>query len=152
LEAIMKIDTPLHADHQLDQLSGQFEHWRQNRSHPHERIPAPLWDQAVALTSTLSTSRVAKHLRLGVSDLKRQIAKRQGQAAAPMPTPPGFIEVSPPSAQVQGLGSLEVELHRPDGARLRIHSPDASLLLAAIVHSFWEARSYCNSLRKAASF
>jgi hypothetical protein len=140
LEAIMKMDTPLHADHQLDQLSGQFEHWRQNRSHPHERIPAPLWDQAVALTSTLSTSRVAKHLRLGVSDLKQQIANRQGQAAAPMPTPPGFVEVPPPPAQVQGLGSLEVELHRPDGARLRIHSPDASLPLAAIVHSFLEAR------------
>ena|SRR5919106_5298708 len=136
----MKIDTPLHVDHQLDQLAGQFEHWRQNRLRPHERIPDPLWDQAVALTSTLSTSRVAKHLRLGVSDLKQQIAKRQGQAAAPMPTTPGFVEVPPPSAQVQGFGSLEVELHRTDGARLRIHSPDASLPLAAIVHSFLEAR------------
>jgi hypothetical protein len=41
---------------------------------------------------------------------------------------------------VQGFGSLEVELHRTDGARLRIHSPDASLPLAAIVHSFLEAR------------
>jgi len=135
----MKIDTPLHADHQLDQLSGQFEHWRQTRSHPHERIPAPLWDQAVALTSTLPTSRVAKHLRLGVSDLKQQIAKRQGQAA-PMPTTPGFVEVPSLPAQHLGLGSLEVELHRTDGARLRIHSPDASLPLAAIVHSFLEAR------------
>jgi hypothetical protein len=139
LEAIMKIDTPLHADHQLDQLSGQFEHWRQNRSHPHERIPAPLWDQAVALTATLSTSRVAKHLRLGVSDLKQQIANRQGPTTT-IPRSPGFVEVPPPPAQVQSFGSLEVELHRIDGARLRIHSPDASLLLAAIVHSFLEAR------------
>lgn len=138
----MKIDTPLHADHQLDQLSGQFEHWRQNRSHSHERIPDPLWDQAVALTSTLSTSRVAKHLRLGVSDLKQQIANRQGQTAAPMPSASGFVEVEVPSlpAQHLGLGRLEVELQRPDGARLRIHSPDASLPLAAIIHSFLEAR------------
>ena len=45
----MKIDTPLHADHQLDQLAGQFEHWRQTRAHPRERIPEPLWEQAVAL-------------------------------------------------------------------------------------------------------
>jgi len=135
----MKIDTPLHADHQLDQLSGQFEHWRQNRSHSHERIPDPLWDQAVALTSTLSTSRVAKHLRLGVSDLKKQIANRQGQTAAPMPTAPGFVEVPSLRAQHPSLGSLEVELQRPDGARLRIHSPDASLPLAAIVRSFLEA-------------
>ena len=139
----MQIDTPLHADHQLDQLSGQFEHWRQTRSHPHERIPDPLWDQAVALTLTLSTSRVAKHLRLGVRDLKQQIAKRQSLAAAQMPTPPqtppGFVEVPPLPAPNPGFGSLEVELQRTDGARLRIHSPDASLPLAAIVHSFLEA-------------
>ena len=95
LEAIMKIDTPLHADHQLDQLSGQFAHWRQHRSHPYERIPDPLWDQAVALTATLSASRVAKHLRLRGSDLKKQIARRQGSAAAQMPTEPGFVEVRP---------------------------------------------------------
>ena len=139
LEAIMKIDTPLHADHQLDQLSGQFAHWRQHRSHPYERIPDPLWDQAVALTATLSASRVAKHLRLRGSDLKKQIARRQGSAAAQMPTAPGFVEVRPSPVQPQGLGSLEVELYRTDGARLRMHSPDASLPLAAIVRSFMEA-------------
>ena len=37
----MKIATPLHTDHQLDQLAGQFEHWRQTRSHRGERIPQP---------------------------------------------------------------------------------------------------------------
>ena len=135
----MKIDTPLHADHQLDQLSGQFEHWRQTRSHSHERIPDPLWEQAVALTSTLSTSRVAKHLRLGVKDLKQQIERRQSKAAAQMPIVPGFVEVPPPPALNPGFGSLEVELQRTDGARLRIHSPDASVPLAAIVRSFLEA-------------
>ncbi len=140
LEAIMKIDTPLHADHQLDQLSGQFAHWRQHRSHPYERIPDPLWDQAVALTATLSASRVAKHLRLGVKDLKQQIERRQSKAAAQMPIAPGFVEVPSPPAPTQGFGSLEVELQRTDGARLRMHSSDASLPLAAIVQSFLEAR------------
>jgi hypothetical protein len=70
----MQIDTLLHTEHQLDQLAGQFEHWRQSRSHLHDRIPDPLWEQAVALTATLSPSRVAKHLRLRVSDLKEQMA------------------------------------------------------------------------------
>ena len=70
----MQIDTLLHTEHQLDQLAGQFEHWRQSRSHPHDRIPDPLWEQAVALTAILSPSRVAKHLRLRVSDLKEQIS------------------------------------------------------------------------------
>ncbi len=136
----MKLDTPLHAEHQLDQLSGQFEHWRQSRSHLHERIPEPLWDQAVALTSTLAPSRVAKHVGLRGSDLKKQITRRQGSPAAQLSAPPGFVEVPQQPAQPLGLGWLEVELHRTDGARLRIHSPDSSLPLAAIVHSFLEAR------------
>jgi hypothetical protein len=134
----MQIDPPLPTDHQLDQLAAQFEHWRQSRSHPHDRIPEPLWDQAVALTQTLSPSRVAKHVRLGVSDLKKQIAKRQGQAM-PRLAPSGFVEVPKPFTQPQGLGGIEVELLRPDGARLRLHSPDASLPLAVIVRSFLEA-------------
>lgn len=134
----MKIETAWHTEHQLDQLAGQFEHWRQTRTHPHERIPDPLWEQAVALTTTLSPSRVAKHLRLGGSDLKYQIAKRQGTLAAQMSTTPGFVEIPPPPGSPQGCGGLEVELHRPDGARLRIVSPDASLPLVAIVHRFLE--------------
>jgi hypothetical protein len=34
--------TRLHGDHQLDQLAAQFEHWRQHRTHPRERIPKSL--------------------------------------------------------------------------------------------------------------
>ena len=147
----MKIDTPLHPDHQLDHLAAQFEHWRQSRSHLHDRIPEPLWDQAVALTQTLSPSRVAKPLRLRGSDLKKQLTKRQGQAEVSMLVPSGFIEVPKPSTQPQEPGSMEVELHRPAGARLRLHAPHGSLPLAAIIHSFLEARSCSNSPRNAAS-
>ena len=136
----MQTDTSLHVDHQLDQLAAQFEHWRQSRSHPHDRIPEALWDQAVALAQTLLPSRVAKHLRLGLSDLKKQIAKGQGQAAAQRSVATGFVEVPTPCAPPQGLHGIEVELHRPDGARLRFHAPDASLPLAAIIQSFLEAR------------
>jgi hypothetical protein len=139
LEARMTMDSRLHADHQLDQLSGQFEHWRQTRSQPHERIPDPLWEQAVALTATLSASRVAKHLRLRGNDLKHQIATRQGKATT-MPTVPSFVEVPQPPTPPQGTGGLEVELQRTDGARLRMHSLDASLSVAALVQSFLEAR------------
>ena len=38
----MTITTPLHGDHQLDQLAAQFAHWRQTRTHPSERIPHEL--------------------------------------------------------------------------------------------------------------
>jgi hypothetical protein len=67
----MKIESPLHAEHQLDQLAGQFAHWRQTRTHPGERFPQALWDHAVALAATLPPSRVAKQLRLRLIDLKK---------------------------------------------------------------------------------
>ena len=56
----MKIETPLHAEHQLDQLAGQCAHWRQTRPHPHRPIPPELWAHAVALTAGVPPSRVAK--------------------------------------------------------------------------------------------
>ena len=49
----MQIETPLHAEHQLDQLAGQFERWRQSRTHSSARFPQALWDQAVALAAVL---------------------------------------------------------------------------------------------------
>ncbi len=85
----MKIESPLHAEHQLDQLAGQFEHWRQTRTHPGERFPQALWDQAVALAATLPPSRVAKQLRLRLTDLKKQMA-----------TPHAAPSVAPPTALV----------------------------------------------------
>ena len=59
----MTIESPLHAEHQLDQLAGQFEHWRQTRRHPGERFPQALWDQAVALATTLPPSRAGSVTR-----------------------------------------------------------------------------------------
>ena len=56
----MTITTPLHGDHQLDQLAAQFAHWRQTRTHPSERFPQALWEHAGALASALPPSRVAQ--------------------------------------------------------------------------------------------
>jgi hypothetical protein len=134
----MTLETSLHTDHQLDQLAGQFEHWRQTRSHPSACIPQALWEQAVALTTVLPYTRVARHLRLSATDLKKRMAPPPQSRSATCPTPPAFVEVPPLPAPPQVLGGLEVELHRTDGARLRMHSPDASLPLAAIVRSFLE--------------
>jgi len=135
----MKIEIPLHADYQLDQLAGQFEHWRQHRASPRERIPQTLWEQAAALTTLFPYTRVAKYLRLSAKDLKTYMAAQPAVHVGPGPTWAGFVEAPPSPAASPVVGSLEVELHRRDGARLRIHSPDASLLLATIVRSFLEA-------------
>jgi len=144
LEAIMTITTPLQADHQLDQLAGQFAHWRQTRTHPYERIPQELWEQAVAVAAALPPSRVAKQLRLRVADLKKQIAIHQAGPVAVAPRPLGFVEVPPAPPWSQTLPTSQIELHRADGTRLCIHCPAATLPLDAVVRAFVEGRSCCN--------
>src|SRR5262249_48622955 len=81
----MTSTTPLHGDHQLDQLAAQFAHWRQTRTHPSERIPHELWEHAVTLAATLPSFRVAKQVRVRLMDLKKRMATRcEG-------TPPEFL-------------------------------------------------------------
>jgi hypothetical protein len=136
----MQTDTSLHADHPLDQLAAPFEPWRQSRSPPPDRLPEALWGQAVALAQTLLPARVAKHWRLGRSDLTKQLAKGQGQAAAQRSVATGCVEVPRPCAPPQGRHGIAVERHRPDGARRRFHAPDAALPLAASIPSCVAAR------------
>jgi hypothetical protein len=137
---MMTITTPLHAEHQLDQLAGQFAHWRQTRTHPYERIPHELWEHAVALAAALPPSRVAKQLRLRVADLKKQMATRHASTTAVPPTSLGFVEVPPASSWPQATPTIQLELSRTDGTRLCIHAPESTLPLAAVVRAFVEVR------------
>jgi hypothetical protein len=136
----MKIESPLHAEHQLDQLAGQFEHWRQTRRHPGERFPQALWDQAVALAATLPPSRVAKQLRLRLIDLKKQMAAPHAASSLPL----GFVEVPSAPAAPQATTAPQLELARVDGTRLCLHTPLSPLLLDALVRAFVEGRACCN--------
>jgi hypothetical protein len=144
VEAIMKITPPLHVDHQLDQLAGQFAHWRQTRTHPYERIPHELWEHAVALAAALPPSRVAKQVRVRLADLKKQMAARHEATAALSPLPLGFVEVPPAPSWPQPPAVPQIELSRADGTRLCIHCPASALPLAAVVRAFVEGRSCCN--------
>jgi hypothetical protein len=138
VEAMMTIQTPLHAEHQLDQLAGQFAHWRQTRTHPHSQIPPDLWTQAVALTAVVPPSRVAKQLRLRLADLKKQIATRHAAPTALPPTSLGFVEVPPVPARPPATATIQLELSRADGTRLCLHAPATTLPLDAVVHAFVE--------------
>ena len=103
----MQNTTPLHADHALDQLAGQFAHWRQTRTHPSAgRIPQPLWEQAVALAATLPPSRVAKQLRLRLGDLKKQMGRRDAAPVVRNPASLGFVEVPVAPAGPQGAPTI----------------------------------------------
>ena len=134
----MNVKTPLHTDHQLDQLAGQFAHWRQNRSRPSERIPQALWDQAVTLATVIPYSRVAKHLRLSPSDLKHHLLTQQEPTSRALAPALSFVEVPPaPEHPMSGPGT-EIELQRSDGARLRLVCPETTPPLAAVVRAFLE--------------
>ena len=134
----MNIETPLHTNHQLDQLVGQFEHWRQHRSHPSERIPQTLWDQATALAIVLPYSRVATHLRLSPSDLKKHMrAQQEPTPQAPAPAL-SFVEIPPPPEHLMTRPGTEIELQRADGARLHLRSCESTLPLVALVRAFLE--------------
>ena len=140
----MKRNTPLHANHQLDQLAGQFEHWRQTRTHPRDRIPQALWEQAVALASVLPHSRVAQHLRLSANDLKKQMAMAHPEAPPQAPLPLSFVEVSTTPQWPTPPMATQVELHRADGARLCIYNAESTLPLTTLVRTFLEAPSCCS--------
>ena len=140
----MHIETPLHAEHQLDQLAGQFEHWRQTRRHPGERFPQALWEHAVALASVLPPSRVAKQLRLRLTDLKKRMATSPAAPALAPPRSLDFGEVPAAPSWPPSTGALQIELARADGTRLRIHGVEAPVPLEALVRAFVEGRSCCN--------
>ena len=140
----MKRNTPLHADHQLDQLAGQFEHWRQTRTHPRDRIPPALWEQAVALARVIPHSRVAQHLRLSANDLKKQMALAHPETPPSFPFPLSFVEVPTTPQGPTPPRATQVELHRADGARLCINGAESTLPLAALGRAFLEAPACCS--------
>jgi hypothetical protein len=127
-------------DPELEQLADRFAHWRQCRTTPKERIPTSLWDQATALCQTRPPSRVAKHLGLCTSDLKKrcQVHEPCTPLPAELEVPLNFVEVSPaswpPSCGVQ------IEMQRPDGTRLQLTSQDANVTLAELIRTFLEVK------------
>ena len=129
--------SPAQAEEALTHLTHHFAQWRQSRSTPRGRIPHWLWAHAVALTSTLSVTRVANQLGLTPHALKR---RREALNGTPAPTPPPqaphFVEV----AAAWRSPTTEVEIQRPDGTRLRIMYRDASPVLLPVLQTFLDAR------------
>lgn len=127
-------------DPELEQLADRFAHWRQCRATPKERIPASLWDQATALCQIRPPSRVAKHLGLCTSDLKKRC---QGHEPSTAPTagfesPLAFVEVTPESWPISP--SVQLDMQRPDGTRLHLACPQAGLPLVELVRLFLEVK------------
>jgi len=131
--------TPAHAEHQLTHVADRFDHWRQTRTTPAEPIPQYLWEQAIALTTTFSIRRVATRLQVSGEELQQRCAAHHATRSAPASTAAlHFVEVPGAPACPPPRAGIEIELHRPDGVRLRIAGPEPQLPLLAMVRAFLE--------------
>jgi hypothetical protein len=127
-----------HAEHELAQLAIRFQDWRHRRTTPSDPIPQSLWEQAVALTTVFSVSRVAQGIGVSWGTLKKRCTAHPLTPAAEPCTTLGFVEVSTPATWPVPTPATEIELQRRDGARLRIHSSEAHLPLATLLRTFLE--------------
>ncbi len=128
---------PSSSDQELDRLADQFAHWRKSRTTPRERIPQPLWDQAILLTQALPISRVAKRLGLCTADLKKRCVTPPTSSNKEMLADTlNFVEVS--ASSLWQTSSAEVDLQRADGARMHMVYRESQPPLAALVRAFLE--------------
>ena len=135
----MKTMTPAQAEHQLTQVADRFDTWRQTRTTRAAPIPHDLWEQAIALTAMFPITRVATRLRVSGGELKKRCAAHHAALAASTSTAaPSFVEV--PATPIWALppSAIEIELQRPNGARLRVAAPESQLPLLAVVRAFLE--------------
>ncbi len=122
----------------LEEVAEHFEHWRKSKKRG-ERIPQPLWDEAIELVQTHGVSQVTRTLRLSATDLnKRRGIVRANQGRQSPVAEAAFVEVEPVQPPVADAEAVWMELERPDGMRLRIR-PTRGLDMLALVDRFMGA-------------
>ena len=116
----------------LEEVAEHYERWRRNKKRG-DRIPKPLWDEAIGLVETHGVSRVTRTLRLSATDLnkRRGIVGTRQRRQAPV-AEAAFVQIehtpfAAPDAQTQWM-----ELERPDGMRLRIRPSQGVDMLALL--------------------
>jgi len=134
----MKTISPAQAEYQLTQVADCFDAWRQTRTTRAEPIPQALWEQAIALTALFSLTRVARRIRVSGGELKKRCAAHHAAQSAPASTALGFVEVTATPVWPHPTEEIEIELHRADGTRLRIHAHEPQPPLVALVRTFLE--------------
>jgi len=135
----MKTISPAQAEHQLTQVANCFDVWRQTRTTRAEPIPPHLWEQAIALTALCPLTRVARRLRVSGGELKKHCAAHHAAQSTPASTTAvRFVEVTAPPTWPSPTSGADIELHRPDGTRLRIHAQDSQFSLMAVIRTFLE--------------
>lgn len=116
---------------ELARVQSLFEQWRARRTTPRQRIPAELWDAAIALLNHFSLSVVARSLRVSSQQLRDRRDALLGPDTAGAAGAPQVRFVEFPAAALTATdaaaGNAEAAarlvLERPDGARLSLTLP-----------------------------
>ena len=119
----------------LEEVAEHFAQWRSHKKRG-ERIPEHLWREAMGLLGVYTVSQVARTLRLGGRDLNR----RRGMLASAQPTSgaeeeTAFVEIDRALVGETlrgGAPATVMELHRPDGLRLRIEPASGAEMLVLL--------------------
>ena len=122
----------------LEEVAAHFAQWRRNKKKG-ERIPQPLWREAIELVNTHGVSKVTRTLRLSATDLNKHrgiVGAKQRRQALVSKT--AFVEVEHPPIPVPDTEAMWMELERPDGMRLRIR-PTQGVDMLALVERFMGA-------------
>jgi len=115
----------LHLD--LSEVASHFASWRQTRNHSHSRIPENLWQEALSLCQNHPISHVCRQLRLNPQALSKKRRESSKRVA--------FVEVVKPLEPPAVFPSIEMELIRPDGAKLLV-KPSSSEGMALVMDHF----------------
>jgi hypothetical protein len=106
-------------ERELAQLTKDVERWRQTRAKL-APMPAPLWDEAIALARRMGVNPVKAALGLNYTALRTRLNAARREVALPAPT--RFVELS--GAQVMGLPSAApgsvLEFSDAHGTRLTV--------------------------------
>ena len=126
---------PIESPLTLEEVAEHFTQWRR-RKQKGDRIPEPLWSEALGLLGTYGVSQVTRTLRLSGTDLnkrRRQIGAGQRRQGAGGET--AFVEIDPlimDQAPGPEASAVWMELERPDGLRLRIRPTNGAEMLALV--------------------
>ncbi|MCP5022563.1 MAG: hypothetical protein GY930_12420 [bacterium] len=137
---------PIESPLTLEEVAEHFEQWRTSKKNG-DRIPEPLWSEAVALVGTYGVSQVTRTLRLSGTDLnKRRGIIGTGQRRQGPGGKTAFVEIDRAlvdPAPGPDATAVWMELERPDGLRLRIQ-PSGGADMLALVDRFMGARACCS--------
>ena len=126
---------PIESPLTLEEVSEHFAQWRR-RKQKGDRIPEPLWSEALGLLGTYGVSQVTRTLRLSGTDLnKRRGMIGAGRTREATGRETSFVEIdSVVMGRAAGpeASAVWMELERPDGLRLRIRPTGGAEMLALV--------------------